>query len=111
MLCSFSNLENENILLTGWWVFLDRSIFYPFMSEARQINGFWNLFPMLILFPKFQERRDRSTVLSLRWEKEVASVPALSSELPARVSGSTIHPLLAHPVSWQSGPESPFLPM
>lgn len=48
---------------------------------------------------------------SLHWEKEVASVPALSSELPARVSGSTIHPLPAHPVSWQSGPESPFLPM
>jgi len=52
MFCSFSNLENENILLTGC-VFFNRSIFYPFMSEARQINGFWNLFPMLILFPKF----------------------------------------------------------
>lgn len=44
--------------------FFNRSIFYPFMSEARQINGFWNLFPMLILFPKFWERRDSSAVLS-----------------------------------------------
>lgn len=63
MFCSFSNLENENILLIGC-VFLNRSIFHPFMSEARQINGFWNLFPMLILVPKFRERRDGSTVLS-----------------------------------------------
>lgn len=44
--------------------FFNRSIFYPFMSEARQINGFWNFFPMLILFPKFSEWRDGSTVLS-----------------------------------------------
>lgn len=76
MFCSFSNLENENILLTtagacffccifGWVFFflLNRSIFYPFMSEARQINGFWNLFPMLISFPKLQERWDGSAVL------------------------------------------------
>lgn len=48
---------------------------------------------------------------SPQWGKEVASVPALSSELPARVSGSAIRPLPAHVVSQQTRPESPVLLM
>lgn len=110
MLCSFSNLENENILLAGWVLFWADPYFILSCQKWDRLMVSGIYFQYWFCFQSF-ESNETHLQSCPHWEKEVASVPALSSELPARVSGSAIHPLPAHVVSWQTRPESPVLLM
>lgn len=105
--CSaLSVIWKMKIYCSQLFVIFNRTIFYPFMSEARQINGFWNLFPMLILFPKFWEQRDRSAVLS-----PVGKGGGICSCFVLRAASKSVwtnHPFSA---SACSQPEGPFLLM
>lgn len=105
--CSaLSVIWKMKIYCSQLFVIFNRIIFYPFMSEARQINGFWNLFPMLILFPKFWEQRDRSAVLS-----PVGKGRGICSCFVLRAASQSVwthHPFSA---SACSQPEGPFLLM